>query len=150
MLKKLGGLISMDIPFSKLQQRIYSILISLQVSPDMVGFRYIADCLIMIMQKHGKKDRSFYSLYQDVANQYNVGTYCVKQGIHTAVERIWNKGKSKALNKIIGIDIYGEYDKPSVIQFLTIIAEKLMQEYCFTEDGNLIDIKSLLDHPDDE
>lgn len=140
----------MDITFSKLQQRIYSILISLHVSPDMVGFRYIADCLIIIIQQHGKMNKSFHWIYQDIALQHNVGIYCVEQGIHTAVERIWNRGKSKTLNKIIGVDIYGEYDKPSVIQFLTVVAEKLMQEYCFTEDGTLIDIRSLFNHTDDE
>lgn len=124
----------------RLCSKIDKMLIEFKITPSLNGFQYIKECLIIILIKRGKVGGLFRCIYNQIAREYETTVSSVERAIRTALDIIWENAQAKVINKVVGINAFGMYDKPSITQFLTLLAEKLTQEYYFNDCGEMINI----------
>lgn len=126
--------------FMKLRSKIDKMLVELKITPSLSGFQYIKECLIIILIKRGKVGGLFRGIYKQLANEYQTTASSVERAIRNALDTIWENAQARAINKVIGLNVFGKYDKPSITQFLTLLAEKLSQEYYINDHGEITTI----------
>ena len=103
-----------------------------------VGYRYLKDCVIIVMQKHGSVKSIVKELYTAVANDYDVTFSNVERSIRHCIGSMWNKTRVEVINKAFGLNIFTHLDVPTNGQLITLIAERLSQEYMFVENNVVI------------
>lgn len=122
----------------KLQAKIDKMLIELKITPALSGFHYIKECVMMTLMKGGKVGGLFREMYQQIASEYSTSPSSVERAIRNALDNIWKNARAKTINKVIGLNLYTHYDKPSITQFITLLAEKISQEYYIADNGEIM------------
>lgn len=131
----------MEIPSKNhinLQNRLTNLLLQMGANTYHVGYRYLKDCVIIVMQKHGAVRSIVKELYTAVANVYNVSYANVERSIRHCIGSMWNKTRVEVINKAFGLNIFTHLDIPTNGQLITLIAERLSQEYRFIEKDVVI------------
>lgn len=122
----------------KLQAKIDKMLIELKITPALSGFYYIKECVMMTLMKGGKVGGLFREMYRQIASEYSTSPSSVERAIRNALDNIWKNARAKTINKVIGLNLYTQYDKPSITQFITLLAEKISQEYYIADNGEIM------------
>lgn len=122
----------------KLQAKIDKMLIELKITPALSGFHYIKECVMMTLIKGGKVGGLFREMYRQIATEYSTSPSSVERAIRNALDNIWKNARAKTINKVIGLNLYTQYDKPSITQFITLLAEKISQEYYIADNGEIM------------
>lgn len=132
----------MDYEIVKLNERVSNMLLQMGASPDLLGFRYLKDGVMIALKKHGKIKSIIKDLYGKIAECNDSTAQSVERTIRHTIEIIWNKGRIDVINKCFGVTIFNKIEKPTNGQFLMILAEKVSREFYFNEDGKLIKIEN--------
>lgn len=122
----------------KLQAKIDKMLIELKITPALSGFHYIKECVMMTLMKGGKVGGFFREMYRQISTEYRTSPSSVERAIRNALDNIWKNARAKTINKVIGLNLYTQYDKPSITQFITLLAEKISQEYYIADNGEIM------------
>ncbi len=122
----------------KIQAKIDKMLIELKITPALSGFHYIKECVMMTLMKGGRVGGLFREMYRQIATEYCTSPSSVERAIRNALDVIWGNARAKTINKVVGLNLYTQYDKPSITQFVTLLAEKISQEYYITDDGEIM------------
>lgn len=131
----------MDIPSKnhvKFQSTLSTLLLQIGANPYHSGYRYIKECVTIILQKHGAIKSVVKELYAEVAKSHGITTATVERSIRHCINSIWNKAKIDVINKSFGISIFTRFDMPTNGQFVMLVAEKLSHEFFFTDNNELI------------
>lgn len=107
-------------------------------NPYHSGYRYLKDCVIIVMQKHGSVKSIVKEIYMIVAENYEVTYSNIERSIRHTISCMWNKTRIDIINKSFGINIFTYLDVPTNGQLITLLAEKLSQEFFFVDDNEVI------------
>lgn len=111
---------------SIIDKKITRIFIALGISAKLKGYQYLREAIKFAIEEPEIINNVTTKLYPKVAALYNSDSKKVERDIRNAIETAWNRGKMKNLNSLFGMQVYGNYEKPTNSEFIALIADKIM------------------------
>ena len=100
--------------------------ISAGIPISTLGYKYLNGAIKAISLNPDLIDSITKGLYPTVAKELNTTPLRVERAIRHAIETGWTRGKMrKALNDIVGKEIYSQYDKPTNKEFIALVFERM-------------------------
>ncbi|MGN0961637.1 MAG: sporulation initiation factor Spo0A C-terminal domain-containing protein, partial [Christensenellales bacterium] len=84
--------------------------------------------IILVFQHPDYTNSITKQLYPIVAEQYNTTPARVERSIRHAIEIAWNRGKIDKINEVLGVELFGKYDRPTNGELIALLADKLLLE----------------------
>lgn len=128
----------MDKNLILLESTISSILLRMGATPNLSGYRYLKEAIIITLMKHGKIDSIMKDLYGVIAENNKVPVQRVERNIRHTVNIIWDIGKSEDIKSTLGVSDFGKHEKPTSGQFIILFAEKMSREFYYDHEGEWI------------
>ncbi len=122
----------------RLQNNLSNMLLQMGANPYHSGYRYMKECVIIVMQKHGSIKSIMKELYIPVAENNDVTYSNIERSIRHTINCMWNKTRIDVINRSFGMNIFTPLDVPTNSQLITLIAEKLSQEFLFVSDNEIV------------
>lgn len=130
----------MNASYYKLNLSISSLLLSIGAGTNLLGYSYLKDGIIVIMKKQGRVKSIIKDVYEEIAIQNNSSVSKVERSIRTLIKSIWNNNRLNALNQFFDVkDVFTSQEKPTNNQLMLVIANRLLQNFTFTPDGECIE-----------
>ena len=79
----------------------------------------------MVMADHELIGHITGQLYPGVARRYDTSSSKVERAMRHAIEVAWNRGRLETTNRLLGMDVFTEKDKPTNGEFIALVAQKL-------------------------
>jgi len=108
------------------EQEIKNILYKLEIYPNLLGYRYIKQCVEILLKKPYMQVDFRKKLYPIVAEENNQSVHKVERSIINAINIAWNKEKDR-IAEFLNNKLY-ESKKPSTRIMLTSIAEEVKRK----------------------
>jgi len=108
------------------EQEIKNILYKLKKYPNLLGYRYIKQCVEILLKKPYMQVDFRKKLYPIVAEENNQSVHKVERSIINAINIAWNKEKDR-IAEFLNNKLY-ESKKPSTRIMLTSIAEEVKRK----------------------
>ena len=67
-------------------------------------------------------------LYPEVAAKYYTTKGGVERAIRHAIEVLWARGRTDAINEIFGINLYSKNDRPTNSEFIALVTNRLLEQ----------------------
>lgn len=130
----------MNASYYKLNFFISSLLLSIGAGTNLLGYSYLKDGIIVIMKKQGRVKSIIKDVYEEIAIQNNSSVSKVERSIRTLINSIWNNNRLNVLNQFFDVkDVFRPQEKPTNNQLMSVIANRLLQNFTFTPDGECIE-----------
>lgn len=130
----------MNASYYKLNLFISSLLLSIGAGTNLLGYSYLKDGIIVIMKKQGRVKSIIKDVYEEIAIQNNSSVSKVERSIRTLINSIWNNNRLNVLNQFFDVkDVFRPQEKPTNNQLMSVIANRLLQNFTFTPDGECIE-----------
>ena len=106
-----------------MEAKIDEMLYRLGANKAYIGFRYVVNCVKMIVED---EELQYYAKipYTDTAAKYKTTAGCVERDIRTIVILIWEKGNRGLLNEVARRELKL---RPKSKEFLAIMAEYMRE-----------------------
>lgn len=112
--------------YSKFEQKIRKLLLNLGFSPKLDGYNYICYAIPLILTEREYLKNLTTGLYPIIADMFSVKAHCVERSIRHALDAAEACGKMNNLNKLLGVEVYGENIKITNAELLSLISEVIM------------------------
>lgn len=101
------------------RKRIATVLYRLGANRAYMGFRYVVNCVEMILED---EELQYYITepYVETAAKYHTSVKCVERDVRTLVKHIWDQGDREALEDVACMPLA---QRPKSKAFLAMIAE---------------------------
>ena len=100
----------------------------LGVPAHIKGYQYIRDAISMVIDDMDAINSITKVLYPTVAKHYNTTPSRVERAIRHAIEVAWDRGNPDVLNDFFGYTILSSKGKPTISEFIAMIADKIRLE----------------------
>jgi two-component system response regulator (stage 0 sporulation protein A) len=104
---------------------VIDLLFQLGVRPNLKGFQYIRDAILILLKHHGD-DYAMMKLYQAIAEQHGVTISRVERAIRHAIEVIYERGDMTKVEWLFGY-VDACKGKATNKEFLYALAERTSQ-----------------------
>ena len=111
-----------------LDKRIMDIFLSVGISAHLQGYQYLKESIKLVMKDPSSINSVTKKIYPTVAEKFDTTAGRVERGIRHALEVSYAKGKMIYLNKIFGIEVLIQNEKPTNSEFVALLADKLSLE----------------------
>ena len=111
-----------------LDKRIMDIFLSVGISAHLQGYHYLKESVKIVMKDPSAINSVTKKIYPSVASKFETTAGRVERGIRHALEVSYAKGKIIQLNKIFGIEVLTQNEKPTNSEFVALLADKLSLE----------------------
>lgn len=111
-----------------LEKRIVDIFLSIGISAHLQGYQYLKESVKLIIKEPEYINSITKKMYPKIAEVFSTTACRVERGIRHAIDVAFSKGKIIQLNKIFGVEIFSQNDKPTNAEFVALIADKLSLE----------------------
>lgn len=111
-----------------LNVKLSTMLMSVGIPANAQGYQYLRSAIILAFQHPDYMKLITKQLYPIVAKQFNTTSSRVERSIRHAIEIAWNRGKINKINNVIGIELFGKYEKPTNGELIALFADKLLME----------------------
>jgi len=111
-----------------LDKRIMDIFLSVGISAHLQGYHYLKESVKIVMNDPNSINSVTKKIYPAVADKFDTTAGRVERGIRHALEVSYAKGKMIYLNKIFGIEVLTQNEKPTNSEFVALLADKLCLE----------------------
>ena len=111
-----------------LDKRIMDIFLSVGISSHLQGYHYLKESVKIVMNDPNSINSVTKKVYPAVAEKFETTACRVERGIRHALEVSYAKGKMIHLNKIFGIEVLTQNEKPTNSEFVALLADKLSLE----------------------
>ena len=101
-------------------------LLTLGIQPNLKGYYYLVEGVLLIKQNKLPLRNASKNLYPLIAKRLNESKPCIERDIRHAINVSCNLDKMKEINRIIGAQVIGRYDKPTCRQLLGLLAEVII------------------------
>ena len=108
-----------------LETEITSIIHEIGVPAHIKGYMYLREAITMVVNDMELLSAVTKELYPSIAKKYNTTASRVERAIRHAIEVAWGRGQVDAINKLFGYTVHNEKGKPTNLEFIAIIADKL-------------------------
>lgn len=106
-----------------LKKIISKILCEAGITPNMKGFAYLKEAIIMVYYSSDDFNTMTKVIYPDIAKLHNVSPRSVERCIRGAIEKAWREGRSNEFYKKIGVKWLNKH--PTNREYIFIIVEIL-------------------------
>lgn len=113
------------------RERVIEILVSLGLPTKKKGFDYLTDVICFALDEPKLIYGSVIKvLYPRVAEMYGTKVHNVNSNIHFAIGKAWDADteESKRLHELFGNTISYERGKPSNVEFIALIVDRILHE----------------------
>lgn len=107
----------------ELRKAISRILCSTGITPNMKGFAYLKEAIIMVYCDPEGLNTMTKVIYPDIAKMYNTSPFAVERCIRIAIEKAWRKGRSNEFYEKIGFQWLNQ--RPTNSEYIFIVVEIL-------------------------
>lgn len=111
-----------------LDERLANIFISVGIPAHIKGYQFLREAIKMAIENPDIINSITKRLYPDVAEKFDTTASKVERAIRHAIEVAWNKGKIENINRLFGIKVYTNNDKPTNGEFIALVADKMIVE----------------------
>ena len=102
---------------------IKSILIELGLSPALIGYHYLAQCVYLCWQEPKRLHSLVTDVYGEVAKQNDTTYQRVERNIRHAVRAFADRNRVQSLNRLFGVKLYNLGDYPPNGELIGYLAE---------------------------
>ena len=113
-----------------LDEKITNIFISVGIPAHIKGYHFLRDAIKMAIKTPEIINSITKKLYPSIAEQYTTTASKVERAIRHAIEVAWNRGRIDNINSLFGVKVYCDNEKPTNGEFIALIADKLLLEFC--------------------
>ena len=99
------------------------IFVSIGISAHLQGYQYLKDAIKLVMDEPECINSVTKIMYPRIAEKYSTTACRVERGIRHALETSYAKGKMIHLNKILGMNVLSEGEKPTNSEFVALLAD---------------------------
>ena len=108
---------------------VTGILHELSIPPNIKGYHYLRDAILLAVEDPRKKEALFRGLYSEVAAKWETTANRVERSIRHAIDVSWQRGRMGLLDRMFGYTFDRRKDKPTNAEFIAFISDKLSLEY---------------------
>lgn len=121
----------------KVQETIASYLHGIGMPAHLDGYKFISRSLELLMDDPSLIKNVTKILYVQIAKEFNIASSGskperapnrVERSIRTAIEITWQRGDKQFINKIFGNSIKPNSGKPTNLEFIAMIAERIRMD----------------------
>ena len=109
-------------------ERVANLFLSIGIPAHVKGYQYLREAVRMVMEDHSVINRITKELYPGIARRYGTSSSKVERAMRHAIEVAWNRGRLESTNKMLGVKLFSERDKPTNGEFIALIADKAAGE----------------------
>ena len=109
-------------------KRCTDILLNLKIQPDVLGFNYLRNAILICLDDQTLLENITGALYPRLAKLYAVKASIIERCMRDAVNNAFVKGGLLGLNNLYDKVIYKNDFRPSSTELIAIIVEKLRIE----------------------
>ena len=106
-------------------ERVANLFLTLGIPAHIKGYQYLREAVRMVMADHELIGHITGQLYPGVARRYDTSSSKVERAMRHAIEVAWNRGRLETTNRLLGMDVFTEKDKPTNGEFIALVAQKL-------------------------
>lgn len=103
-------------------------LILMGITPNLEGYKYLKDGIILCFQNNSLINNLTKGLYPTIAKLYQKNSATIERNIRHAIKVSVESGKILFLNKIMGDLVISSSDKPTASQLIAILTERLYMQ----------------------
>lgn len=108
---------------------IKSDLIKLGFEPTSKCLSYLTGCIFYAVMDERKLGKMTSVLLPEVALVYNVKTISLQNTCRHRMDEVYYNTAFKKLNEVVGFDYIRPYEKPSLNNFISTLAQKYILKY---------------------
>ena len=112
-------------------EKISRILIKVGIVPNVKGYRYLRDAVLIAMDNMDVMNSITKGLYPMVAENFDTSSSRVERAIRHAIEIATNSGKREHINALFGMKIYAKNERPTNSEFIALLADRLIMDFGF-------------------
>lgn len=109
----------------KIRELVFSYMRRLGITPNLLGYKYLSDAIVMTIFSPKKKYRMTKELYPEIAKKNETTASRVERAMRNAIERAWDRGDEEFLEELWGYAISSEKGKPTNSEFISQIVEDI-------------------------
>ena len=106
-----------------IEKRIMEIFLSIGISAHLQGYNYLKEAIKLVMSEPECINSVTKEMYPRIAKKCATTACRVERGIRHALETSFAKGKMIKLNRIFGLDILSDGEKPTNSEFVALLAD---------------------------
>lgn len=110
-------------------EKISRILIKVGIVPNVKGYRYLRDAVLIAMDNMDIMNSITKRLYPMVAENFDTSSSRVERAIRHAIEIATNSGKMENINALFGMKIYAKNERPTNSEFIALLADRLIMDF---------------------
>lgn len=118
----------------RINEAISKLFLSLGIPPHFKGYSYLRTGITLTIDQPSLISSVTTTLYPMIAERYGTTGAKVERSIRHALTVAWNKGRTKAFNKLIGVDTLTENDRPTSSEFIAVVTDRLLISEILHED----------------
>lgn len=111
-----------------IDKKIMDIFLSVGISAHLQGYHYLKECVKIVINDPQSINSITKKIYPAVAEKFETTSCRVERGIRHALDVSYSKGKIVHLNKLFGIEVLSDNEKPTNSEFVALLADKLSLE----------------------
>jgi len=111
-----------------IEKRVTEIMHQIGIPAHIKGYMYLRTAISMVINKVELLGAVTKELYPLVAKEYSTTSSRVERAIRHAIEVTWDRGNTRAINRIFGHTVISTSGKTTNSQFIAKIADKLRLE----------------------
>ena len=111
-----------------LDKRLMDIFIMVGISAHLQGYRYLKDCVKLVIAQPTYINQMTKRMYPIVALKNNTTACKVERAMRNALDTATIKGKIQNLNNILNVEILLRNEKPTNSEFIALLADFLSLE----------------------
>lgn len=104
---------------------ITRVLLRTGIPPNIKGYRYLREALIMTIENRVAVELITKYIYPDVAHKYHTTPQKVERAIRHAIEVAWERNKSKLISECFGTHSLTENQRPTNSEFIATMADRI-------------------------
>ena len=108
---------------------IKHLLIELGISPALMGYNYLAQCVYLCWEDNRRLHDLVSSVYREVARQNDTTYQRVERNIRHAVRAFADMGRVQAINRMFGVKLYNAGDYPPNGELIGYLTEYVQMHY---------------------
>lgn len=116
---------------NEVDEKISMILIKVGIVPNVKGYRYLRDAVLIAMDNMDVMNSITKRLYPMVAENFDTSSSRVERAIRHAIEIATNSGKMENINALFGMKIYAKNERPTNSEFIALLADRLIMDFGF-------------------
>ena len=116
---------------NEVDEKISLILIKVGIVPNVKGYRYLRDAVLIAMDNMDVMNGITKKLYPMVAENFDTSSSRVERAIRHAIEIAANSGKMENINALFGMKIYAKNERPTNSEFIALLADRLIMDFGF-------------------